>query len=184
MRATWVWLPTIHTRTDSPARIRHASEYKTCGTSAIPTATRSSASIALPAAAICGVILRSTSRPASGSPPSAPTAAAIGKPTIPVPGTVTPMPFFIRLGETFASILSGIPPRWWAATAQASAKDIGSVQPSAGFSSWRIALANSPQRTDCDIRILNSQNLPFNLIHIEIYCQLKTFKEIFYIFTS
>lgn len=51
-----------------------------------------------------GVAFFNTSRPASLSPATAPKLAAIDNPTIPVPGTVTPIPFFIKLGETSALI--------------------------------------------------------------------------------
>ena len=63
----------------------------------------------------------------------------------PVPGTVTPMPFFIRLAETLASMRSGVPPKWCAAMAEARASEIGSVQPSAGAISCLTALRNSGQ---------------------------------------
>lgn len=43
---------------------------------------------------------------------------------MPVPGTVTPIPFFIRLAETLASMRSGAPPRWRAAMAEARASEI------------------------------------------------------------
>ena len=90
---------------------------------------------ALASAIACAVASFSTSSPALAFPPNAPSAAAIGSPTIPVPGTVTPRPFFIRFGETQASTRSTGPSSSAAATAAASASEIGSVHPSAGFTS-------------------------------------------------
>ncbi|SRN43227.1 Uncharacterised protein [Shigella flexneri] len=46
-----------------------------------------------------------------------------------------PRPFFIRFGETQASTRSTGPSSSAAATAAASASEIGSVHPSAGFTS-------------------------------------------------
>ena len=54
---------------------------------------------------------------------------------MPVPGTATPNPFFIKFGDTLASMRSGIFPKYLAAVAAASAREIGSVQPSAGTTS-------------------------------------------------
>ena len=65
--------------------------------------------------------------------------------TMPVPGTVTPIPFFIRLADTLASIRSGVAPKCRAAIAEANAKEMGSVHPSAGTTSCLIALRNSGQ---------------------------------------
>ncbi len=100
----------------------------------ILTETFPAASSALASAIACAVASFSTSSPALAFPPNAPSAAAIGSPTIPVPGTVTPRPFFIRFGETQASTRSTGPSSSAAATA-ASASEIGSVHPSAGFTS-------------------------------------------------
>jgi hypothetical protein len=83
-----------------------------------------------------------TSSPACALPPIAPSAAAIGNPTMPVPGTVTPSPFFIRFGETHASIRVTSPGRRSAAVAQASARETGSVHPRAGFTSSCTARIN------------------------------------------
>ena len=96
-------------------------------------------SIAFASAMACAEASFSTSSPAFAFPPIAPSAAAMGSPTIPVPGTVTPSPFFIRLGETQASIRSTAPCSSEAATAAASARETGSVQPSAGFTSSSTA---------------------------------------------
>ena len=101
----------------------------------ILTETFPAASSALASAIACAVASFSTSSPALAFPPNAPSAAAIGSPTIPVPGTVTPRPFFIRFGETQASTRSTGPSSSAAATAAASASEIGSVHPSAGFTS-------------------------------------------------
>ena len=92
-------------------------------------------SIALAWETCSGVMCFNTSNSPSGSPPKAPIAAAIGKPTMPVPGTATPNPFFIKFGDTLASIRSGVLPKYLAAVAAESAKEIGSVQPSAGTTS-------------------------------------------------
>ena len=99
------------------------------------TATLPALSIAFASAIACGDASFSTSKPARAFPPSAPSAAATGNPTIPVPGTVTPMPFFIRFGETHASMRSTAPSSSEEATAAARAREIGSVQPNAGLTS-------------------------------------------------
>ena len=69
-------------------------------------------------------------------------AAAIGNPTMPVPGTATPNPFFIRLGETFASMRSGVLPKYFAAVADARAREMGSVQPRVGTTSCLTMWSN------------------------------------------
>ena len=63
-------------------------------------------------------------------------AAAIGNPTMPVPGTATPNPFFIRLGETFASMRSGVLPKYFAAVADARQEK--SVRYSLGLAQHRV----------------------------------------------
>ena len=66
----------------------------------------------------------------------------MGNPTIPVPGTATPNPFFIRLGDTLASMRSGVLPKYFAAVADASAREMGSVQPRAGTTSCLTMWSN------------------------------------------
>lgn len=61
---------------------------------------------------------------------------------MPVPGTATPNPFFIRLGETFTSMRSGVLPNYFAAVADASAREMGSVQPRAGTTSCLTMWSN------------------------------------------
>jgi hypothetical protein len=108
-------------------------------TGATAMVTRPSSSMRRPRSTSCGVRFFNTSSSAVGSPIKAPIAAAIGIPTMPVPGTVTPMPFFIKLGDTAALIRSGTTPSSRVAIAQASASEIGSVQPSAGAISFLAA---------------------------------------------
>ncbi|MNT21630.1 hypothetical protein D3C72_1569760 [compost metagenome] len=90
---------------------------------------------ALAASTCCGVSVLSTSRPASGLPPVMPTAAATGRPIMPVPGTPTPMPFLNRLPLTQTLIRVGSCPSSLRQLAAASATDMGSVQPRAGTTS-------------------------------------------------
>ena len=61
----------------------------------------------------------------------------MGNPAIPVPGTVTPIPFFIKLGETHASIPTTGSANNAVAFAAANANEIGSVQPTAGLTPSR-----------------------------------------------
>ena len=68
----------------------------------IETFTMPAANSALLCSTCSGVAFFNTSRPALQSPPTAPKLAAMDNPTMPVPGTVTPIPFFIKLGETSA----------------------------------------------------------------------------------
>ncbi len=49
---------------------------------------------------------------------------------------------FIRLGETFASMRSGVLPKYFAAVADARAREIGSVQPRAGTTSCLTMWSN------------------------------------------
>ncbi len=77
----------------------------------------------------------STSSSFDGSPPLIPSAAAIGSPTMPVPGIPTPKPFFMMLPLRAISALSTGLPKSFAEVAAASATAIGSVQPSAGTTS-------------------------------------------------
>ena len=62
----------------------------------------------------------------------APSATAIGKPIIPVPGMPTPMAFFSMLPLSNTRIFSGRWPKSSVALAVQSATAIGSVQPTAG----------------------------------------------------
>ncbi|MPN03234.1 hypothetical protein SDC9_150460 [bioreactor metagenome] len=70
----------------------------------------------------------------------------MSSPVVPVPGTVTPIPFFIKFPETLASIRSTGFPNLEAATAAAKASENGSVHPSAGTTSFLTALIKVSQR--------------------------------------
>ena len=52
---------------------------------------------------------------------------------MPVPGTITPIPFFIKLAETKALTACTGSPNSFAAVAAAKAREIGSVHPVAGL---------------------------------------------------
>ena len=78
---------------------------------------------------------RSTSSPYSLFPVMAPSAMAIGSPTIPVPGMPTPMAFFSMLALSMTLMLSGRVPRVSVAFATQRATAIGSVHPMAGTTS-------------------------------------------------
>ena len=66
-----------------------------------------------------------------------------------------PMPFFIKLAETLASMRCGVDPRCRLAIAEASASDMGSVQPSAGTTSCLTALMNSGQSLRWKVNLKN-----------------------------
>ena len=100
----------------------------------------------------------STSSPYSDLPHTAPRAAAICRPTIPVPGMPTPMPFFSMLPLTSTATLKpelslqAVPQHGHrsvsisAALAAASATAMGSVHPRAGFTSFFISSIISASR--------------------------------------
>ncbi len=97
-------------------------------------------------------------------------AAAIGNPTMPVPGTATPNSFFIRLGETFTSMRSGVLPKYFAAVADARAREIGSVQPRAGTTSCLTMWSNG-----FSISLSLSKFIityPINVLHPNFYRHL------------
>ena len=77
-----------------------------------------------------------TSNPYSDFPQTAPKAAAIGSPTIPVPGIPTPIPFLYILPLTSTSKRSGTPPNTSLHFAHAKAQATGSVHPKAGTASF------------------------------------------------
>ena len=106
-----------------------------------------------------GVSSFSTSSPRLELPHTAPRAAATGRPTMPVPGMPTPMPFLRMLPLTATSSLKSAFMRQEpqqgqfseiisAALATASATAMGSVQPSAGFTSCLMR----PMISACVIR--------------------------------
>src|SRR3712207_2392071 len=70
---------------------------------------------------------------------SAPKATAMGKPIIPVPGIPTPMAFFSMLALSHTVIFSGLWQRFSVALAVQRATAIGSVQPTAGTTSFCIS---------------------------------------------
>ena len=78
----------------------------------------------------------STSKPYSLLPQTAPKAAAIGRPTIPVPGIPTPIPFLYIFPLTRTSKYSGVLPKTSLHLAQARAQATGSVHPKAALASF------------------------------------------------
>ncbi len=100
-------------------------------------AMRRSSIMVRPRSTASGVTSRSTSRPYSERPIVAPSATAIGRPIIPVPGMPTPIAFLSMLALNRTSIRSGSAPSSSAARAAHSATATGSVHPMAGITSRR-----------------------------------------------
>ena len=88
-----------------------------------------------PCSSVSGVRSLSTSSWYSDLPISAPSAMAMGRPIMPVPGIPTPIAFFRMLALSITVIFSGRLPSISVALATQSATAIGSVQPTAGTTS-------------------------------------------------
>ena len=153
-----------------------AFTYRRWSVSATEMATRFPLTSSLARATALSETPWRTSRPRAGSPHTAPSAAAMGRPTMPVPGMPTPIPFLRMLPltstamrksavcrqrgqspqcEQFSEMMS-------TAFATARATAMGSVQPRAGFTSLWMSSMSSAWRSVIGSRVGTMTNVaPF-----------------------